>query len=78
MVCDGGALSGTTTLPIGGANRTWYIWVAILCEMFASSAVQIAPGLQIRPHDPTVSWEEEAHDANEVSASILKLEYVEH
>jgi len=46
----------------------------MLCEMFASSGVQIAPGLQIRPPDPTVSWEEEAHDANEVFASILKLE----
>ena len=74
MVCDGGALSGTTPLTIGGANRPWYIWVAISCEMLASSGVQIAPGLQIRPRDPAVSWEEEAHDANEVSASILKLE----
>jgi hypothetical protein len=29
-------------------------------------------------YDPTVSWEGEAHDANEVFASILKLEQVEH
>ena len=42
--------------------------------MLASSGVQIALGLQIRPRDPAVSLEEEAHDANEVSASILKLE----
>ena len=50
----------------------------MLCEMFASSGVQIAPRLQIRPRDPAASWEEEAHDANEVSASILKLEWVAH